>query len=131
MEQDGALLNPAQGSISDVMVELAEGLTNPEAAARLGRALEAVAGLKPKRRAVMVPPRPARPRQGQVLRAIKTVLADQPAGLRTVEVWRLVEARLGRPVSYSAIKNDLATNVGLGGCFERPRRGVYRVLDAA
>jgi len=112
-------------------MELAEGLTNPEAAARLARALAAVAGLKPDRRAVMVPPGLARPRQGQVLRAIKTVLADQPAGLRTVEVWRLVEARLGRPVSYTAIKNDLASNIGPGRCFERLRRGVYRVRDAA
>jgi hypothetical protein len=79
-------------------VELAEVLSNPEASARLGRALKAVAGLKPDPRAMTAPPRPVRPPQGQLLRAIKTVLADQPAGLRTVEVWQRVEARLGRPV---------------------------------
>jgi hypothetical protein len=83
--------------------------------------------MKPGSRAVVAEPTGARPPQGQLLRTIKLVLADRPAGLRTVEIWRLVEERLGRQVSYSAVKGDLASNAGCGGCFERLRRGVYRL----
>jgi hypothetical protein len=109
-------------------MELVEALLNPESSGRLGRALKAAAQLQPGVRAMMAQPPPnVQPPQGQLLRAIKVVLAGRPDGLRTVEVWRLVEDRLGREVSYSAIKTDLASNAVRDGCFERLRRGVYRL----
>jgi hypothetical protein len=105
-------------------MELAGVLSNSETAARLGRVRQAVAGLPPGHGPQVLEPPPA---QGEVLRAIKAVLAGYPAGLRTTEIWELVVARLGRVVSYSTIKADLADNVRAEGCFERLRRGVYRV----
>jgi hypothetical protein len=93
----------------------------------LGRALKAVAELRPRKQAMLVELPDASLPQGQLLRAIKVVLAGRPGGLRTVEVWRLVEDRLGCQVSYSAIKTDLASNAVRDGCFERLRRGVYRL----
>lgn len=68
-----------------------------------------------------------RPRQGEVLRAIKAVLAGHPEGLRTIEIHPLVEAGLDRSLGYSTLKTDLASNAGRGKSFERVRRGVYRL----
>lgn len=84
-------------------MELAGVLSNPEFGERLGRITKAVAGLKPKPGAgVPALPEPP-PAQGQVLRAIKAVLANRPQGLRTIEVWSLVAARLGRDVPSNVL----------------------------
>jgi hypothetical protein len=64
-----------------------------------------------------------RPRQGDVLRAIKLVLADQPCGLRTVEVRRRAELLLGRKLPRSTVKGRVADNRG----FQRINRGICRL----
>jgi hypothetical protein len=106
-------------------MELAGVLLNPETGARLARLAKALVNLKPEKTATEPLPKPP-PAQGQVLRAIKAVLADYPEGRRTVEIRQLVEAHLGRQVAYATIKAGLASHAGAGGSFERLRRGVYR-----
>ncbi|MHB1468659.1 MAG: hypothetical protein ACYCX7_05840 [Solirubrobacteraceae bacterium] len=106
-------------------MELVGTYSNSESEARLRRLVQAVERLKLD---AEPPPLPElRPPQGQVLRVIKTVLASFPDGLRTVEIWRLVQAELGRNVPYSTIKDALSSNLGERGCFERLRHGVYRL----
>lgn len=105
-------------------MELAGVLSNQELGDRLRQIGQSVAGLPPGPAPEAVEPPPA---QGEVLRAIKAVLAEEPEGLRSVEIWRLVVARLVRPVLYATVKAGLAQNAGDDGCFERLRRGVYRL----
>jgi len=105
-------------------MELAGVLSNQELGGRLRQIGQAVAALPP---GLAPEAAEAPPAQGEVLRTIKTVLADVPDGLRSVEIWRLVVARLGRPVLYATVKAGLAQNAGDDGCFGRLRRGVYRL----
>lgn len=63
------------------------------------------------------------PRQGEILDAMRMVLVGHPRGLRMTEVHRLVEQRLGRPVSRSTIEATLPDNPAFG----RVSRGIYRL----
>lgn len=69
-----------------------------------------------------------KPPRGEVLRMIQLVLLENPDGLHTYEVRRLVEERLGRKLPRSTVKGCLAEHSKL---FVRVRRGVYRVRYAA
>jgi|HubBroStandDraft_3_1064219.scaffolds.fasta_scaffold197115_1 hypothetical protein len=87
-------------------MELVGVLSNSETAARLGRVRQAVADL-PTEPGPDVPEPP--PAQGEALRTIKTVLAGHQAGLRTIEIWQLVVARLGREVKYGPSRQAWST----------------------
>src|SRR6476646_7483461 len=73
-------------------MELTVALSNPSLGPLLARALQTVADLAgdPAVHEVAVADPPAR--SGQIIEAMKTVLADHPDGLRTVEVRLAVEA---------------------------------------
>lgn len=89
----------------------------------LSRLSEAIGDLGPKlasHRVVIVKRRPLR---GEVIEAIKLILARHPAGLQTFEARRLVEEHLGRELPRSTVKDALASNPD----FERIRRGRYRL----
>ncbi|MGI9098655.1 MAG: hypothetical protein ACR2H2_09245 [Solirubrobacteraceae bacterium] len=104
-------------------MELIGALSNPETGALLAGiidALDTLGSAVAMHNVVTVPRRSA---QGEILRAIKLALADHPLGLPTVEVRRLVEARLGRRLPSSTVKGTLAQN----GAFERMQRGCYRL----
>jgi hypothetical protein len=104
-------------------VELIGALSNPETGVLLAGISDALdeLGSAVAMHNVVTPPR--RNAQGEILRAIKLALADHPLGLRTVEVRRLVEARLGRQLPSSTVKGTLAQNEA----FERIGHGRYRL----
>lgn len=89
----------------------------------LDRLAEVFVSLEPKLASHKIVPRKLPMAQGQVLRAIRQVLAGHPDGLQAFEVRRLVESELGRKVPSSTVKNDLADNPS----FERMGRGRYRL----
>lgn len=95
----------------------------PETGARLQGVGDALKGLGSiiAKHDVEFPER--RPFQGQILNAMREILAEAPAGLRTIEVWAAVARLLRRPVSKSTVKGSLAGNPG----FIRLRRGRYRL----
>jgi hypothetical protein len=105
------------------MVELIGALSNPETGALLagiGAALDTLGSAVVKHRVV---PAPRQAAHGEILRTIKSALAEHPQGLRTVEVRRLIEARLGRRLPSSTVKGLLARS----NAFERLERGRYRL----
>jgi hypothetical protein len=67
---------------------------------------------------------PSLPR-GLILRTIVEVLAAEAGGLRTVEIRRRVEERLGRELPRSIVKAALAEHARPSGLFKRVRPGVY------
>jgi hypothetical protein len=104
-------------------MELIGALSNPETGALLagvGDAVDTLGSAVAKHDVVTAPRRAAK---GEIVRAIKLVLADHPLGLRTVEARRLVEAHLGRRLPSSSVKGMLAQN----DTFERIQRGRYRL----
>jgi hypothetical protein len=107
-------------------MELVQELSNPELGPELDRLAAALVKLR--RRAakhkVVVDPGPLR--QGDVLEAIKAVLAEYPDGLRQCEVVKQVEQRLGRSVSPSTVRTNLAYNAA----FERIAYGRYRLVGS-
>jgi hypothetical protein len=106
------------------MVELAGLLSNPDLALTLGGLLQRL-GPKPAGVDPIETADGCRPPQGQVLRAIKDILAEHPEGLHVSEARRLVEERLGRELSRSTVKGALAEHAGPDGIFRKRRRGVY------
>lgn len=104
-------------------MELIGALSNPETGALLtgiSDALDTLGSAVVKHHVV---PTPRRAAHGEIVRTIKLALTEHPQGLRTVEVRRLVEARLGRRLSSSTVKGLLAQN----NAFERLQRGRYRL----
>ena len=104
-------------------MELIGVLSNPETGVLLAGIDNALKKLGPVVAMHNVVRAPRRSAQGEILRAIKLALADHPLGLRTIEVRRLVEARLGRRLSSSTVKGLLAQHEA----FERVQRGRYRL----
>jgi hypothetical protein len=104
-------------------MELVRGLSNPQLGVELGELRTVLAKLAKSAAAnpVAVPRRALR--QGEILSAINVVLIGEPSGLRTTEVHARVEEQLGRDISYSTVKANLAG----GSRFERLARGVYRL----
>jgi hypothetical protein len=73
-----------------------------------------------------------RRRNGQIRDAIAAVLAEQPRGLRMMDIASAVAARLGEPVPPSTIKSCLSREaLGTSGAFERLGRGRYRLRSKA
>ena len=105
------------------LMELMGALSNPETGALLAGISDALETLGSAVVTHRVVPASRRAAHGEILRAIKLVLAEYPQGLRTVEVRRLVEARLGRRLSSSTVKGLLAQY----NAFERLQRGRYRL----
>jgi hypothetical protein len=80
----------------------------------------------PKRRA---PPRAGpRLRRGELVDLVAAVLAEHPNGLRTVEVRKIVQDRLGRQLGRSTARSILASVSSDGGPSERVAHGRYRLL---
>ena len=104
-------------------VEVLRALSNPEVGVEFDRLTEALNRLGRRLERHRVVAEDPRQPYGEVMRTIKTVLAEHPEGLRTVEVRRLVEARLGRELPRSTVKDALAASPA----FERLSRGRYRL----
>jgi hypothetical protein len=105
------------------LVELVRTLSNTEAASNFDRLLAVLAPLKAKAVRHKIDLDSVRPRQGDVLGAIKTILADYPEGLQTFEIRQTVEVELGRKLPKSNVKDALASNPA----FERIKYGRYRL----
>jgi hypothetical protein len=104
-------------------VQLIGARSNPETGALLagiGDALDTLGSAVATHDVTTAPRQAAR---GEILRAIKMVLADHPHGLRTIEARQLVETRLGRRLPSSTVKGMLAQS----DTFERMQRGRYRL----
>lgn len=101
-------------------------LSNPELGPALDRLETALSKLRRRAATHKVAIDFGPPRQGDVLEAIKVLLAEHPAnGLRQSEVRRQVERRLGRKVPPSTVRTNLAYNPA----FERIGYGRYRLID--
>ena len=105
-------------------------LSNHDLRAPLTRLARAPARL-PARRARLPTPAYRRSRPGTVLNAVAAVLAaaDRPMSPRHVHAE--AEVLLGAPVLWGSVKQALSGNTtgkGAGrACFERVRRGLYRL----
>jgi hypothetical protein len=88
------------------------------------RCLRAVLKAKPGKAMKHASP-PARHPQGQIIRAVRSVLADQPTGLSIAQIHKLVEASLRREVALHTVSACLAQHAG--DCFDRIKRGTYRL----
>jgi hypothetical protein len=103
-------------------MELAGVLSNPVVGPKLDQLAESFGSLEPKLASHRVTVTKHRRKHGEILDAIKLVLAVHPEGLQTFEARRLVEEHLGRELRPSTVKDALASNPA----FERIRRGRYR-----
>lgn len=107
-------------------MELAQELSNPELGPALDRLETALTKVRRRAAKHKVTIALGSPRQGDVVEATKVLLAEHPAnGLRQSEVRRQVERRLGRKVSASTVRTNLAYNPA----FERIGYGWYRLMD--
>jgi hypothetical protein len=89
----------------------------------LDRLAEVFSSLEPKLASHQVVIAKRRRLHGEIIKAIKLILARHPAGLQTFEARKLVEEHLGRELRPSTVKDALASNPA----FERIRRGRYRM----
>ena len=78
-----------------------------------------VVGLGPRRTL------PVRYPQGQIIRAIKAILVDQPEGLTIQEIHEAAERALDREIAVHTIRAGLAEHTD--HYFIRVRRGIYRL----
>lgn len=117
----------AIGSISDVMMEAAGVLSNHDLQERLRRLIKKLAALRSKgevqeRRSCRERPR----RPGWVVKAVVNVLTNREEPMRAKDIHVAVEALVGEPVSWSSVKQALASHVsGPSPLFVRIARGRY------
>ena len=70
------------------------------------------------------------PQIGWVVEAIERVLRDRAAPMQAKDVHAAVEAALGRPVSWSSVKNALVAGIsGRSPRFVRIAKGRYRLRE--
>ena len=125
LEESRAL---ALSSITTSMVEAAGVLSNHDLQGRLRRVVKKLAALRAsgdvREESRSCRERPRRP--GWVVKAIVNVLADRGEPMRAKEIHAAVETLLGGPVSWSSVKQALATHVdGPSPRFVRIARGRY------
>lgn len=71
-------------------------------------------------------PRHSRPRPGEISKTIYEVLSDAPGPMRSKDVHKACEERLGRPVSISTVRSDLnVRSRGKQPKYIKVRFGVY------
>jgi hypothetical protein len=66
-----------------------------------------------------------------ILSAVAQVLTDADAPMRAREIHAAVEVLRSEPVSWSSVKDCLASNAGPGGRFIRITRGRYEIAGDA
>lgn len=108
VDQGGALSNPALGSISDVMVDLAGVLSNQDLQGSLRRVVRKLADVRAngrvrERRSCRQRPR----RPGWVSKAVLQVVAGQGEPMRLRDIHAAVEALAGEQVAWSSVKMAL------------------------
>jgi hypothetical protein len=108
--------------------------SNQELQGSLGRLAKKLAAVRasdgPRRRPVCRRQRSRRP--GWVLKAVVQVLSDHGEPMRAKDIHAAVEALVGGPVGWSAVKQALASNVsGPSPRFVRVARGRYVLANLA
>ncbi len=100
--------------------------SNTEALDRVGRLLPklerlaAEAGPAPR-------PLPLAKREAATLTVVTEILAEATLPMRAVDIHSAVQAIRGKPVSWSTVKDCLASNARPGGRFVRIARGRYQL----
>lgn len=70
-------------------------------------------------------PQPLRKREEPILATVTETLAEASLPMRAVDIHAAVQAARGTPVSWSTVKDCLASNARPGGRFVRVARGRY------
>jgi hypothetical protein len=117
----------ADPDVDRYLMEAAGVLSNHDLQERLRRVVKKLAALRASedvRESRSCRQRPRRP--GWVVKAIVKVLADRGEPMRAKEIHAAVETLIGGPVSWSSVKQALATHVdGPSPRFVRIARGRY------
>lgn len=101
--------------------------SNTEAMERVRRLLPKLEKLAAARGRTPSPRAMVKRERAPVLSAVAQILTEVEAPLRAREIHASVEVLRGEPVSWSSVKDCLASNAGPGGRFIRITRGRYRL----